>query len=161
MNHLSDIGIVKYRPWAFQNRVDHYHNTFRSKYSSIRSSKWFYWKITAKKSDFLKNRPIFSISLKVWILSFRRLIGTIWVLNSLYFQWYPDLPSLTYWGVSGSHETPKTQEKSRFMEYSLKYLSDHLSNVLKSQNRHPQLSNALSPIDLSLKLAKIQYFKVR
>ena len=91
----------------------------------------FIEKLQPKKSDFLKNRPIFSNSLKVCIQSFRRFMGTIWVLNSLYFQWHPDLPSLTSWGVSGSHEMPKTQEKSRFMEYSLKHLSDHLSNVLK------------------------------
>ena len=84
-----------------------------------------------KKSDFLKNWAILSEASCILFQCFRRLTDTIWALNIPYYQWYQTLPSLSFLWVSDPLEILKPQEKSHFLENSLKYLSDHLSNVLK------------------------------
>ena len=90
-----------------------------------------YTKNVYKKMFFLKNRPIFSISLSIWHQPFQRSKHDVWALYWLYFPWYHTLPSLLYLHVFTPLWICKPQEKSRLVQNSLKYLSDHLSNVLK------------------------------
>ncbi len=90
-----------------------------------------YAKNVCKKLFFLKNWPIFWKSFCLWNQPFQRSKHDMWALYSSYFQWYPTLPSLPYLHVFTPLWIYKTQEKSRFVENSLKYLSDHLSNVIK------------------------------
>ena len=131
MNHLSDNKIEKYGLWAFQNRIDSPQKTFRTQYTTIRRLKWFVHKKCVQKKFFLKNRPIFSISLSIWHQPFQRSKHDVWALYWLYFPWYHTLPSLLYLHVFTPLWICKPQEKSRLVQNSLKYLSDHLSNVLK------------------------------
>ena len=124
MNHLIDISIVKYEPWAFQNRVEWPHKTFRTWDIALRRLKWFV--LQKKLAYFWK---VFC----TWNWLFQRWIHATWALCSPYFQWYHTLPSFPYLHIFTTLWIFKTQEKSRFIRNSLNYLpvSDHLSNVLK------------------------------
>ena len=131
MHHLSDIGIIKYEPSAFQNRVGCPRKTFGTKVIIIRRLKWFVQKNVYKKLIFRKKWPIFWKVFHAWYWLFRRWIHDMWALYPPYFEQYPSLPSLPYLHVFTTLLIFKTQEKSRFIKNSLNYLSDHLSNVLK------------------------------
>ena len=131
MNHLIDIRIVKYEPWAFQNRVECPHKTFRTWDIALRRLKWFVPKKCTQKKFSKKNWPIFWKVFCTWNWLFQRWIHATWALCSPYFQWYPTLPSFPYLHIFTTLWIFKTQEKSRFIKNSLNYLSDHLSNVLK------------------------------
>ena len=70
MNHLSDIGIIKYEPWAFQNRVGCPHKTSRTIDINVRRLKWFVHKNVHKKIDFQKKLANFLKSILDMILTF-------------------------------------------------------------------------------------------
>ena len=89
----------------------------------------FFWKMWWENIS--KKRPNFSRSWWIWIRYFRRWIHTLWALNPPYFQYCSTPSSLLNLGISGPLLILEVHENSHFSRYSLNYLSDHLSSVLK------------------------------
>ena len=131
MNHLKDISVVKNDVWAIQNRIRCPHTMRVCDFNTLRRSKSFLPKNAMKKCFFPKNWSNFPWSCQIGILSFQWSIHTPWTFKPSYFQYYPLPLSLVYLPISDALRILETHENSRFARYSLKYLSDHLSNKIK------------------------------